>query len=81
MDYVTTNIRLLSDDYDRVKQAASREKISMAAYIRQTLAAAVSGGNDVDQLMAETKKLAERNAEYLKDFDSLKVLRQMRESA
>ncbi|KKR11198.1 MAG: hypothetical protein A3D24_04160 [Candidatus Blackburnbacteria bacterium RIFCSPHIGHO2_02_FULL_39_13] len=79
MDYVTTNIRISEEDYLRLKEEAAKKRKSLSAIIREKLAR--KGGKSLaskKKLIAQTKKLAQQNAKYLKDFDVVGTLREMR---
>ncbi len=80
MNYVTTNIRIPEEDYLRLKAMAAKKRRSLAAVIREKIGASdkIRSEAEVEKLMAETRKLAERNAKILKGWDSLKALREIR---
>lgn len=80
MNYVTTNIRIPEEDYLRLKSEAAQKRRSLSAVVRDKIGVkdAIRSKVEAEKLMAETRKLAERNAEYTKDFDSVKALREIR---
>ena len=82
MDYVTTNIRLYQEDYQRLKQEAAQMRKSLSAIIREKLASQQKSRSfsEVERLLARTEKLAERNAKYLKGIDGTRSIRELRDT-
>lgn len=80
MNYVTTNIRIPEEDYLRLKAEAARKRRSLSAVVRDKIGVKdeIRSKAEVEKLMVETRKLAERNAKFLKGWDSLKALREIR---
>lgn len=78
MNYVTTNIRLPEEDYLRLKEEAVGKRKSLAAVIREKVGSKTKQVRSVEQLMAETRRLAKKNSQKLKEVDIVKVLREMR---
>jgi len=81
MNYVTTNIRIPEEDYLRLKTEAVNKRTSLSGIIREKIGVGdkMRSKIEVEKLMAETRKLAKRNALLLKGWDSLKALREIRE--
>ncbi len=80
MNYVTTNIRIPEDDYLRLKVEAAKKRKSFSAVIRDKIGSKsnIRSKSEVEKIMAETRKIAQRNAKKLKGFDIVKALREMR---
>ena len=83
MNYVTTNIRIPKEDYLRLKAEAAERQKSLAAVVREKLEIINKPRSkaEVEKIMAETRKLAKKNAKILKGWDSLKALREIRDSS
>lgn len=81
MGYVTTNIRLEEEDYLRLKTEAAKKRKSLSAVIRERIAPKKKAPSktDVAKFMARIRKHAAENAKYLKGWDSLKALREIRD--
>lgn len=79
MNYVTTNIRIPEEDYLRLKAEAAKKRRSLAAVVREKIAGKKPKQKTPDELMSEIRKHALANARYLKNFDSLKALREIRD--
>lgn len=81
MNYVTTNIRLPEEDYLKLKAEAAKKRKSLSAVIREKVGVkekTFSKGK-VEKFMQELDEIAKSNAKKLKEWDSLKVLRQIRD--
>lgn len=80
---MTTNIRIPEEDYLALKDEAARKRVSLSAVIRDKIGAQpkTRSREEIDRIMAETRKLAKRNAKYLKGVDIVKVIREMRDNA
>lgn len=81
MNYINTNISLPEDDYARLKAEAIRRKKNLKAVIKEKLIPQrrkIYSKAEVEKIMAETKRLAEKNSKILKGWDSLKALREIR---
>lgn len=80
MDYITTNIRLYKDDYQRLKNEAAQKRKSLASVIREKLSAQKQTRSkaEVAQLIKTLDEHAKRNAKKLKGFDSVKAIREIR---
>lgn len=81
MNYITTNIRILEEDYMRLKREAAQKRTSLAAVIREKIRgqeAPRRSKEEVKKMMDDLDVLAKRNAKHLKGFDSLKALREIR---
>ncbi len=80
MNYVTTNIRISEEDYLKLKTEAAKKRKSLSAVIREKLSEEDKprSQNEIATIMAETERLAKRNAKYTKGFDSVKALREIR---
>lgn len=78
MNYVTTNIRIPEEDYFRLKMEAARKRKSLARVIREKIQKKKVKKLSPEILMARIRRHAAENAKYLKGFDSLKALREIR---
>lgn len=78
MDYVITNIRLYKEDYERLKTEAAKKRKSLSAIIREKISTRKSQKRSPKKILEETRRLAKENAKYLKGFDIVKALREMR---
>lgn len=80
MDYITTNIRFEEDQYNRLKAEAARRRKSLSAIVREKVKTKEKARTkkEINQLLAETDKLAEELGRKLKGFDSVKAIREMR---
>lgn len=81
-NFITTNIRLPEEDYLALKDEAARKRQSLSAVIRDKIGSkpVTRSREEVDRIMAETRRLAKRNAKYLKGVDIVKVIREMRDN-
>lgn len=80
MNYITTNIRISEEDYLRLKNEAARKRKSFSSVVRDKLGvkSEISDAARAKKLMARTRKVAKENAKYLKGWDSVKALREIR---
>lgn len=80
MNYVTTNIRILEEDYLRLKAEAAKRRKSFSAVVREKVGARAEKRSkiEVERMMQELDKIAEENAKYTKGFDSVRALREIR---
>lgn len=80
MDYVTTNIRLFKEDYQRLKSEAALKRKSLSAVIREKLTTEkhVMTQTKVSKVLKDLDQLAQKNAKSLKGFNSIEVLREIR---
>ncbi len=78
--YITTNIRLPEVDYLRLKNEAAKNRKSLAAVIREKIKGEddLHSEREAKRLMADIRKIAQKNAKYTKGFDSVKALREIR---
>lgn len=81
MDYITTNIRLPEEDYNRLKYEAAKQRKSLAAIIREKLSNKNNDNNTLKSLVSETRKNAEANAQVIGNWDSLQALREIRSNS
>lgn len=81
MNYINTNISLSEEDYQELKAEAVRRKKSLKAIIKEKLVLKrrTYSKAEVEKIMGETEKLAEKNAKILKGWDSLQALREIRD--
>ncbi|TSC87844.1 MAG: Uncharacterized protein G01um10147_347 [Microgenomates group bacterium Gr01-1014_7] len=79
MNYITTNIRIPEEDYLRLKIEAARQRKSLAGVIREKIGEGKIKKTSPEALMARIRRHAHENAKYLKGFDSLKALREIRD--
>lgn len=78
MNYVTTNIRIPEEDYIRLKMEAVRQRKSLAGVIREKITPKKKKEKSPEYLMRKIRAIAKQNAKYLKGWDSLKALREIR---
>lgn len=80
MNYVTTNIRIAEEDYLRLKEEAAKKRKSFASIVREKLQIERKPRSEieVERFMRDLDRLAKKNAKYLKGFDSVKALREIR---
>ena len=80
-DFITTNIRIPEEDYNRLKLEATKKRQSLAQVIRQKLSGEERkrSAKEVKQLLQETQLLSKKTAKKLKGWDSLSALRQIRD--
>ncbi len=81
MSYITTNIRLPEEDYNRLKEEAAKQRKSFAAIVRDKLSNKKNDNNLFQSLVSETKKVAETNAQAIGNWDSLQALREIRSNS
>lgn len=79
MNYITTNIRISEEDYLRLKAEAADKRKSLSAIVRERIAGKQTKQKTPQQIMSEIRKHAKENAKYLKNWDSLKALREIRD--
>lgn len=81
MNYITTNIRISEEDYLRLKSEAAKSRKSLSAIIRGKIGESQQKRSkaEVDAMMKDLDKLAKKNSKYLKGWDSLKALREIRD--
>lgn len=80
MNYVTTNIRFPEDVYLQLKEEAAKKRMSLSAVVRDK----VGGGRkrdpaEVARFIAKIDATAEYLGKKLKHFDSVAVIRKMRD--
>lgn len=82
-NYITTNIRLPEEDYFRLKEEALKKRKSFAALVREKVGAKNKKRSkaEVEKIMAETRKLAKRNAHAFGDKTGVEIIREMRDNA
>lgn len=82
-NYVTTNIRLLEEDYLRLKEEAAKKRKSLSAIIRGKIGTDKKKRSDeeVEKLLMELDEIAKENATQLKGVDGVSVIRKMRKQA
>ncbi len=80
MNYITTNIRLPEEDYMKLKTEAANKRKSLAAVIREKIAAKTEerSESEISKLLERRNKLAKKLSLELKDFDVVEALRKMR---
>lgn len=82
MNYVTTNIRLPEESYLKLKEEAAKRRKSLSAVIREKLGAKnARSESEVEQFMNELDVMAKSLGKKLKNFDSVKAIREMRENS
>lgn len=82
MNYVTTNIRLPEESYLKLKEEAFAKRKSFSAVIREKLGVKnVRSEAEIEQFMSELNVMAKSLGKKLKNFDSVKAIREMREKS
>ena len=85
MSLIRTIVSFDEPDYYALKQEAARTRRSFSAVVREAVKPAIKSKarspEEVARIMAKTRELARRNAKYLKGFDGVKVIREMRDNA
>lgn len=79
MNYVTTNIRIPEEDYLRLKAEAAKKRKSLSGVIREKILSKQTKQKTPQEIMSEIRKHAKENAKYLKNWDSLTALREIRD--
>jgi len=77
-NYVTTNIRLLEEDYLRLKEDAAKKRTSFSAIIRDKISSGKLDDKSPDEILKRIRKHAASNVTYLEGVDIVKTLREMR---
>lgn len=80
MSYITTNIRFEEEEYHRLKAEAAKKRKSLSAIVREKVKTKKKNRTkkETEKLLAETQKIAKRNAKYLKGWNSVNALREIR---
>lgn len=82
MNYVTTNIRLPEESYLKLKEEAFKKRKSLSAIVREKLGVKKArSAAEVEEFMSELNETAKSLGKKLKDFDSVKAIREMRENS
>lgn len=81
MNYVTTNIRILEEDYLRLKNEAAKKRKSLSAVIRERVATKKPRQKPSKRLIEELREMAKNNAKYFRGLDGVKIFREMRDHA
>ncbi|MBI2442862.1 MAG: hypothetical protein HYV40_03055 [Candidatus Levybacteria bacterium] len=79
MNFVTTNIRLPEDTYLELKAEAAKKRKTLSAIIREKLHVGKPKEKSPEEILQQIRKHAAENTKYLKGFDSLKALREIRD--
>lgn len=77
MNYITTNIRIPEEDYNRLKMEAFEKRKSFSAVIREKIRADKSEEN-VEDYVAKFDTLRKRLKKYFIGYDVVKELRKDR---
>ena len=84
MSYLRTVVSFREEEYGFLKENAAKRRQSMAAVVREAVRDKMNqdksarSPEEVERILAKTRKLAKENAKYLKGWDSLKALREIR---
>ena len=78
-NYVTTNIRLLEEDYLRLKHEAFQKRESLSAIIREKISIKRFKAKSPDDIIKKIRKHANESAKYLEGVNIVKVIREMRD--
>lgn len=82
MNYVTTNIRLPEESYLKLKEEAFKKRKSLSAIVREKLGVKkIRSASEVEEFMKELNETARSLGKKLKNFDSVKAIREMRENS
>lgn len=77
-NYVTTNIRLLEEDYLKLKEEAFKKRESLSSIIREKIVRKKSQVKSAEEIIAKIRKHASSSLKYLEGVNIVKVLREMR---
>jgi len=77
-NYVTTNIRILEEDYLKLKEDAAKKRTSFSAIIRDKISEGKINDKSPDEILKRLRKHAVSNVNYLEGVDIVKTLREMR---
>jgi hypothetical protein len=77
-NYVTTNIRILEEDYLKLKEDAAKKRTSFSAIIRDKISVGKINDKSPDEILKRIRKHAASNVNYLEGVDIVKTLREMR---
>lgn len=78
MNFVTTNIRFYEEDYLRLKTEAAKARVSLSEIVRQKIRKKQNTGNNKKALLRKLNALAKHNSKYMKNIDSVAIIRQIR---
>lgn len=82
MNYVTTNIRLPEESYLKLKEEAFKKRKSLASVVREKLGVKKTrSAAEVEEFMRELNETARTLGKKLKNFNSVKAIREMRENS
>lgn len=82
MTYIRTVISFEEDQYYVLKHEAMQKRQSLSSLIREKVKGEKeTKARDVDAILAETERLAKRNAKYLKGLSGVEIIREMRDNA
>lgn len=85
MPYMRTVVGFKEEEYDFLKENALKKRQSMASVVREAVQEKMNQTNqgsppeEVAEFMARIRKHAKESAKYLKGWDSLKALREIRD--
>ena len=77
-NFVTTNIRLLEEDYLRLKEDAAKKRTSLSAVIRDKISTGKLNDKSPNKILKRIRKHVASNVKDLEGVDIVKTLRQMR---
>lgn len=85
MGYMRTIVSFDEPEYYALKEEAARKRKSFSAVVREIVKPAVNNKGrskqEVERIMALTRKHAKATAKYLKGVDGVKIIREMRDNA
>lgn len=87
MSYMRTIVGFREEEYDFLKENAAKKRQSMASIVREAIrdkmdqSQQTSSPKEVAKFMARIRKHAKESAPYLKGFDGVKIIREMRDNA
>lgn len=82
MSYITTNIRIPEEDYLTLKAEATKRRKSLSEVIREKLRSQKKRTpTEVESILRVTKTLAKDNSKYLKGWNSLEALGEIRNNS
>lgn len=82
MNYVRTIISFEEDEYYALKHEAVKNRQSLSSLVREKVKVSKKANSgDVEAILAETERLARRNAKSLKGLSGVEIIREMRDNA
>lgn len=85
MSLIRTIISFEETDYYALKEEAARRRKSLSAVVREAVKPVIKSQTrspeEVERIMAQTRRHAKAMAKYLKGIDGVTIIREMRDNA